>query len=213
MCFKIEDLFKYNEEWVAKKLAMDENFFDKLVEGQSPQVLYIGCSDSRVTAENIFGARPGDLFVHRNIANMVVEGDTNCMSVLTYALDHLKVKHVIVVGHYHCGGIEAAMAPGDLGVLNAWLVNIRNVYRLHQEELDAIEDDHLRNGRLVELNVVEQCINITKTAVFQRARIERNVELHAWVFDFHTGKVIDLEYDIEKFWKLAEPIYRLIDKV
>lgn len=210
MSVKIEDLFKYNQEWVNKKLNLDPDFFDKLSEEQSPEVLYIGCSDSRVTAENIIGARPGDLFVHRNVANLVVEGDINGMSVITYALDHLKVKHIIVVGHYHCGGIEAAMAPGDLGVLNAWLVHIRNVYRLHQQELDAIEDDHLRNGRLVELNVVEQCINITKTAVFQRARKEYGVEIHSWVFDIHTGKIIDLEYDIEKYWKLAEPIYRLI---
>lgn len=132
MSVKIEDLFKYNQEWVNKKLNLDPDFFDKLSEGQSPEVLYIGCSDSRVTAENIIGARPGDLFVHRNVANLVVEGDINGMSVITYALDHLKVKHIIVVGHYHCGGIEAAMAPGDLGVLNAWLVHIRNVYRLHQ---------------------------------------------------------------------------------
>jgi len=210
MSVKIDDLMKNNQAWVAEKLKLDEQYFDKLSEGQSPQVLYIGCSDSRVTAENIIGAKPGDLFVHRNIANMVVDGDINCMCVIRYAVAHLKVKHIIVVGHYHCGGIEAAMAPGDLGVLNPWLVNVRNVYRLHREELDAIEDPHVRNGRLVELNVIEQCINITKTATFQEGRKEYGVELHAWVFDIHTGKIIDLEYDIEKKWREIEPLYRII---
>ena len=211
MSLNIKDLFKYNEAWVAEKMALDNEYFDKLSQGQNPEVLYIGCSDSRVTAEHIIGARPGDLFVHRNIANMVVEGDANSLSVITYALNHLKVKHIIVVGHYHCGGIEAAMAPSDLGVLNTWLVHIRNVYRTHQVELDAIEDPHKRSGRLVELNVVEQCINITKTAVFQRARREYGVKIHAWVFDIHTGKIIDLEYDIEQWMKDTERFYRLID--
>ncbi|MBP6323900.1 MAG: carbonic anhydrase, partial [Chitinophagales bacterium] len=141
MMTAIDKIFENNEKWVTEKLSLDPNYFENLSKGQAPEFLYIGCSDSRVTAEDLMGAKPGEIFIHRNIANMVVSIDLNAMSVINYAVRHLKVKHVVVCGHYECGGVKAAMQPTDLGILNPWLRNIRDVYRLHQTELDSITDE------------------------------------------------------------------------
>ena len=178
--------------------------------GQTPSLLYVGCSDSRVSAEELMGLEPGEAFVHRNVANMVISIDLNVMTVLNYAINNLRVDHVVICGHYQCGGVKAAMQAKDLGILNPWLRNIRDVYRLHHEELDQIKDEARKYDRLVELNVQEQCINIVKTAAFQEAFIERGIKLHGWVFSIETGRLIDLKIDFEKHLKDIQAIYKLI---
>lgn len=205
----IQQAFANNQSWIKSKLDTDKEYFETLSKGQSPEILYIGCSDSRVTAEEMIGAEPGEIFVHRNVANMVVGTDTNAMAVLNYAVNHLKVKHVVVCGHYFCGGVKAAMGAQDLGVLNPWLRNIRDVYRTHQTDLDAIADENDRYNKLVELNVQEQCINLTKTVDVQRAYNERGLEIHGWVFDIQSGKLIDLELDLDHLLKDIQGIYDL----
>lgn len=204
-----DKIFENNEKWIAEKLENNPNYFTNLSKGQNPDYLYIGCSDSRVTAEDLMGVQPGEVFIHRNIANMVISIDLNVMSVLNYAVDHLKVKHIIVCGHYACGGVKAAMDSTDLGILNPWLRNIRDVYRLHRSELNNIFDEDARYDRLVELNVQEQCINLIKTAAVQRAYKERGLLVHGWVFDIHTGKLIDLKIDFNKILVDIMEIYRL----
>jgi carbonic anhydrase len=206
----IEDVFRNNEKWIRQKLAVDPDYFEKLSKGQSPEFLYIGCSDSRVTAEDIMGVQPGEVFVHRNIANLVNSTDLSVMSVLNYAVRHLKVQHVVVCGHYYCGGVKAAMQQADLGILNPWLRNIRDVYRLHKEELNAIADENARYNRLIELNVQEQCVNLIKTAAVQQANKERGLLVHGWVFDVSTGKLIDLKIDFQKILSDIMEIYRLV---
>ncbi|MDN3491373.1 carbonic anhydrase [Winogradskyella bathintestinalis] len=205
----LKNVFKNNEQWIKDKLAVDSNYFEDLGKGQNPELLFIGCSDSRVTAEELMGLGPGDAFVHRNIANMVVGTDANGMSVVNYAVTHLKVKHVVVCGHYACGGVKAAMQSADLGVLNGWLRNIRDVYRMHHDELNAIECEDKKYDRLVELNVQEQCVNLIKTAAVQKAYRDRGLKVHGWVFDVHTGKLIDLKVDFEKYLKDIMEIYHL----
>lgn len=206
---KLERVFENNETWIAQKLELNPNYFSDLSKGQSPDILYIGCSDSRVSAEELMGLQPGEVFVHRNIANMVVNIDLNVMSVLNYAVNHLKVNHVVVCGHYFCGGVKAAMQPQDLGLLNPWLRNIRDVYRTHKKELNAIEDETEKYNRLVELNVEEQCINLIKTADVQKAFKERGLKVHGWVFDIHSGKLIDLHVDFDKIMHNIMEIYDL----
>src|SRR5690554_1462568 len=164
---KYKQLFENNKKWIEQKTRENKDFFKTLAEDQNPEYLYIGCSDSRVTAEELMGVGPGEVFVHRNIANLINNTDLNVMSVINYAINQLKVKHIIVCGHYNCGGVKAAMRSEDLGILNPWLRNIRDVYRYHKEELNAITDEQKRYDRLVELNVEEQCINISKTAAVQ----------------------------------------------
>ena len=205
----IDNVFKNNESRIKEKLAIEPDYFEKLGKGQTPELLYIGCSDSRVTAEDLMGLGPGEVFVHRNIANMVVGTDSNCMSVVNYAVTHLKVDHVLVCGHYACGGVKAAMESADLGVLNGWLRNIRDVYRMHKDELNAIECEEKKYDRLVELNVKEQCVNLIKTAAVQKAYRERGLKVHGWVFDVHTGKLIDLKIDFDKYLKDIMEIYHL----
>lgn len=202
-------VFENNKKWIKEKLSSNPNYFDDLGKGQNPEFLYIGCSDSRVTAEDLMGLGPGDVFVHRNIANMVVSIDLNVMSVVNYAVDHLKVNHVVVCGHYACGGVKAAMQSADLGILNSWLRNIRDVYRLHKNTLNAIVDEEARYDKLVELNVQEQCINLLKTAAVQKAVRERGLKVHGWVFDVHTGKLIDLDIDFQKILESIREIYHL----
>ena len=204
-----KQIFINNEKWIQGKIETEPEYFKELSKGQSPEILYIGCSDSRVSAEEMIGAAPGEIFVHRNIANMVISIDLNVMSVLNYAVDHLKVNHVVVCGHYFCGGVKAAMEAKDLGILNPWLRNIRDVYRLHKTELNQIQDENDRYNRLVELNVKEQCINLVKTAAVQKAYKERNLKVHSWVFDIHSGKLIDLNFDFEKELKGIMEIYNL----
>nr|WP_315423325.1 carbonic anhydrase [uncultured Pedobacter sp.] len=205
----VEDVFKNNEKWIADKLAINPDYFTELSKGQSPEFLYIGCSDSRVTAEDLMGIQPGQAFVHRNVANLVNNVDLNVMTVLNYAVRHLKVNHIVVCGHYNCGGVKAAMQPADMGILNPWLRNIRDVYRIHKDELNAIEDEGTRYNRLVELNVQEQCVNLLKTAAVQEAITNRGITVHGWVFDIHTGKLIDLKIDFEAILKDIKEIYNL----
>src|SRR6218665_1093186 len=165
----LSKVFNNNTQWITSKLEKDPDYFQHLAKGQNPDILYIGCSDSRVTAEDLMGLQPGEAFIHRNIANMVISIDMNVMSVLNYAVRHLKVNHVVVCGHYFCGGVKAAMQAEDMGILNPWLRNIRDVYRLHKDELNLITNENDRYNRLVELNVQEQCINLIKTAAVQEA--------------------------------------------
>jgi len=205
----LDKIFENNEKWIAEKTGLNPEYFTNLAKGQKPEVLYIGCSDSRVTAEDLMGANPGEIFIHRNIANMVISIDLNVMSVLNYAVRHLKVNHIVVCGHYECGGVKAALTPSDMGILNPWLRNIRDVYRLHQDELDDIKDTNKRYNRLIELNVQEQCINLIKTAAVQEAHKERGLLVHGWVFDIHTGKLIDLKIDFPVILQNIMKIYRL----
>lgn len=205
----IKQVFENNKKWIENKLAINENYFEELSIGQSPEFLYIGCSDSRVSAEEMMGVKPGEVFVHRNIANLVNNVDMNVMTVVNYAVKTLGVKHIVVCGHYNCGGIKAAMERQDLGILNPWLRNIRDVYRLHKDELNKIKDEKERYNRLVELNVQEQCINLIKTSAVQKAHFERGLTLHGWVFDMHSGKLIDLKINFNKILKDLVEIYRL----
>lgn len=205
----LDNVFKNNEKWIEEKLSTDSNFFNNLGKGQNPELLYIGCSDSRVTAEEVMGMGPGEVFVHRNIANMVISIDLNVMSVVNYAVDHLKVNHIVVCGHYSCGGVKAAMQSADLGILNPWLRNIRDVYRIHKDELNNIEDEDKKYDRLVELNVQEQCVNLVKTAAVQKAHRDRKLKVHGWVFDIHSGKLIDLKIDFEGILNNIMEIYHL----
>lgn len=205
----IQQIFKNNRHWVEDKLGADKDFFKKLALGQNSKILYIGCSDSRVSAEEMMGVAPGEVFVHRNIANMVPNNDLNSHAVLSYAVNHLEVDHIIVCGHYNCGGIKAAMIQQDFGILNPWLRNIRDVFRLHQEELQSIVNEEVKYNRLVELNVQEQCINVIKTADVQKAILSRKITIHGWVFDIHTGRLVDLEIDFHKILKKIMEIYKI----
>lgn len=205
----VKEIFENNKVWIREKLSNDPDYFEKLSKGQQPEFLYIGCSDSRVTAEDLMGMQPGEVFIHRNIANLVNNVDLNVMSVINYAVRHLKVNHIVVCGHYNCGGVKAAMQPADMGILNPWLRNIRDVYRLHKDELNAITDEENRYKRLVELNVQEQCVNLIKTAAVQEAYKDRQITVHGWVFDIHTGKLIDLNIDFPKILRDIMEIYNL----
>ncbi|NBG65676.1 carbonic anhydrase [Acidiluteibacter ferrifornacis] len=205
-----EEVFENNKKWIAEKKATNADFFKKLAEGQNPNFLYIGCSDSRVTAEELMGVEPGEVFVHRNVANVIANTDLNAMSVIDYAVGTLEVKHIVVCGHYFCGGVKAAMQAKDLGILNPWLRNIRDVYRLHKTELNAIADENKRYNRLVELNVEEQCINVIKTAVVQKTYLKGGYPLvHGWVFDVQSGQLIDLKIDFDEKLHEIQEIYNL----
>jgi carbonic anhydrase len=205
-----EKIFENNKKWIAEKLSLDSNYFGKLASGQHPEFLYIGCSDSRVTAEDLMGLQPGEVFIHRNIANLVVSTDNNLNAVVQYAVAHLKVKYIIVCGHYECGGIKAALNPTDMGQLNSWLQTLRDVYRLHQQELDGIAEQQKRFDRLVELNVREQCINIIKIDHVQRAWYKTGYpKIFGWVFDVRTGSIIDLGLEMEKEFQSIRSIYDL----
>jgi carbonic anhydrase len=209
-----DKIFENNKKWIADKLSVDPDYFKKLSTGQHPEFLYIGCSDSRVTAEDLMGLKPGEVFIHRNIANLVVSTDNNLNAVVQYAVEHLKVKHIIVCGHYECGGVKAAMNPSDMGQLNSWLQTLRDVYRLHQKELDAIKDKQKKFDRLVELNVKEQCINIIKIDHVQKSWYKTTYpHIHGWVFDVRTGKIIDLGLDMENEFSSIRSIYDLKPEV
>jgi carbonic anhydrase len=184
-----EKLLLENKAWASEKVNDDPDYFNRLAHLQTPEFLWIGCSDSRVPANEITNTQPGEIFVHRNIANMVVNTDVNLLSVLDYAVNHLKVKHVIVCGHYGCGGVKAAATQSDFKpVLNMWLRNIKDVYRLHREELNAIKNEEQRTDRLVELNVAEQVNNLAKTSIIQRAWGKNNApDLHGWVYGLKDG--------------------------
>lgn len=203
-------IFENNEKWIAEKLSVDPDYFNNLSKGQHPEFLYIGCSDSRVTAEDLMGVQPGEVFIHRNIANQVISTDSNVNSVVQYAVEHLKVKYIIVCGHYECGGVKAALNPSDMGQLNSWLQTLRDVYRYHRHELDAISDPQKRFDRLVELNVREQCINIIKIDHVQRSWYKTGYpKIYGWVFDVKTGKLIDLKLKMEEEFMEIRSIYDL----
>ena len=205
----IKYIFNQNREWIAKKIDQDPDYFKKLSRQQNPQILYIGCSDSRVSAEELMGVEPGEVFVHRNIGNMIPNTDLSAMSVINYAVNHLEVKHIVVCGHYDCGAVKSAMQSKDLGILNPWLRNIRDVYRLHKKELNTIDSEQARYDRLVELNVQEQCVNIIKTAEVQKAFRDKQLTIHGWVFDLKTGKLKNLEIDFDQILKGIMEIYHI----
>ncbi|MFM1928815.1 MAG: hypothetical protein RL387_143 [Bacteroidota bacterium] len=186
-------LLENNKSWVKEQLDLDPNFFENLSKGQTPEYLWIGCSDSRVPANQITGTEPGEVFVHRNIANMVVHSDMNMLSVLSYAVDVLKVKHIIVCGHYGCGGVLAAMKNQQFGLIDNWLRHIKDVYRYHHVELDAIADENERAKRFVEVNVQEQVHDLGKTSIVQNAwKRNQPLHIHGWVYDIHDGIIDDL---------------------
>jgi len=202
-------LLRNNKKWVAGKLANDPQYFQKLALGQSPPVLWIGCADSRVPANEIIGAEPGEVFVHRNIANMVVHSDMNMLSVLDYAVNVLKVKHIIVCGHYGCGGVQAAMTNKHIGLIDNWIRHIKDVYRFHQDELNAIEKEKDRFNRFVELNVVEQVLDLGKTSIVQTAWEKgQTVHVHGWVYDIHDGLIKDLNITLLDNKSLSD-VYQL----
>jgi carbonic anhydrase len=179
-----------NKAWVQDKLSVNERFFEDSAKSQQPEFMWLGCSDSRVPAEDITGTEPGELFVHRNIANLVIHTDFNMLSVLQYAVEVLKVRHVIVCGHYGCGGVKNAMTRFDFGLINKWLRHIKDVYRLHKRELDALSDPQKRYDRLVEINVTEQVQNLAETSIVQKAwRAEQRPTIHGWVYDLRTGYI------------------------
>lgn len=183
-------LINNNRAWAENVVSQDPGFFKRLENIQQPEFLWIGCSDSRVPANEITGTQPGEIFVHRNIANMVVNTDLNLLSVLQYAVEMLKVKHIIVCGHYGCGGVKAAMTHQSLGIINKWLRNIKDVHRLHQEEVDAITDEQERLDRMIELNVMEQVMDLAKTSIVQKAWKDRGgPDLHGWVYRLSDGIV------------------------
>jgi carbonic anhydrase len=189
-----ENLLEGNKQFIADSLAMDPDYFSKLAAGQNPPVLWIGCADSRVPANQITNTAPGEIFVHRNIANMVIHTDMNMLSVLDYAVNVLKVKHVIVTGHYGCGGVIAAMSNKEFGLIDNWLRHIKDVYRLHADELLAIADDQQRVDRLVELNVIENVYNLCKTSIVQNAWAKgQEVGVHGWVYSLKTGVINDMK--------------------
>jgi len=209
----MEDFYKKildnNKEWVETNLAKDPNYFKDLSTGQNPPLLWIGCSDSRVPANEITGTRSGEVFVHRNIANLVVHTDINMLSVLDYAVNALKVKHVLVCGHYGCGGVKAAMGNESIGIIDNWIRNIKDVYRVNKDELNEIENEDEKFNRLVELNVREQVFNLAKTSIVQNAwNNGQELHLHGWVYGLNSGYVTDLNVnfsnnnDLDSMFKL-----------
>jgi carbonic anhydrase len=208
--YSYEKLLLENKAWAAEKIQEDPNFFKRLSELQTPEFLWIGCSDSRVPANEITGTQPGEIFVHRNVANMVVNTDLNLLTVLDYAVRYLKVKHVIVCGHYGCGGVKAAATQNNFGIINKWLRNIKDVYRFHREELQSIENEDARINRLVELNVQEQVMNLAKTSIIQAAWKETGgPDLHGWVYGLTDG-IIKPVFEM-KAGTHIDPLYEFSD--
>jgi carbonic anhydrase len=206
---ELKILFENNRTWVDARLGKDPEFFQQMAKAQDPRYLWIGCSDSRVPANEIVGLEPGELFVHRNVANLFPHTDFNCLSVLEYAIDLLQIKHVIVCGHYGCGGVKAAMQDHQLGLVDNWLRNIRDIYARYKDELDQIQDMKKRYDRLVELNVFSQVLNICHTTIIQAAWTRKqSVSIHGWVYDMETGKLKDLNCCISGIDQV-ESIYRI----
>jgi carbonic anhydrase len=206
---ELKILFQNNEEWISSKTLKDPDYFQKMARAQDPLYLWIGCSDSRVPANEIVGLEPGELFVHRNVANLFPHTDFNCLSVLEYAIDILKIKHVIVCGHYGCMGVKAAMQDHRLGLVDNWLRNIRDVYARNKNELEAIKDQKQRYKRLVELNVLHQVLNVSHTTIVQGAWArEQPLSIHGWVYDLETGKLKDMDCCLSSI-EHVEKIYRV----
>jgi len=192
-------LLQKNKEWVGAMIEKDPEYFSKLAGGQKPPVLWIGCADSRVPANEIIGAPPGEVFVHRNIANMVVHTDMNMLSVLDYAVNVLKVQHVIVCGHYGCGGVKAAMSNQQFGLIDNWIRHIKDVYRFHQDELEGIQDEADRENRFIELNVIEQVYDLAKTSIIQNSWDKsKSPYIHGWVYDIRNGLINDLKVSVNE---------------
>ncbi|MGB7070843.1 MAG: carbonic anhydrase [Pyrinomonadaceae bacterium] len=207
-----KEIFEKNRRWAEERLKVSPDYFSELAKDQNPNFLYIGCSDSRVSASDIMGVDPGEVFVHRNIANMVISIDVNAMSVISFAVEQLDVKEIIVCGHYNCGGVKAAMDSNDLGILNPWLRNIRDVYRIYKDELATIPEKADRYKKLVELNVNEQCRSVIKLACVQRSFVDKGYPIvHGWVFDLHKGLIKDLKIDFEGVLHEIQEIYNLTD--
>lgn len=211
---RYRQVFENNSKWIADMTAIDKDFFTRLAKDQNPDFLYIGCADSRVPANEIMGLGPGDVFVHRNVANIVDNNDMNVQAVIQYAVEYLEVKYIVVCGHYGCGGIKAAMNPRDMGLLNGWLFNITDVYRMHYDELSLIKDEEKRYRRLVELNVEEQCLNVAKAACVQKSFLAKKlVGVFGWVYDLHDGKLIDLNVDVASMVKRNSDIFTMSDYI
>jgi len=207
---RYQQVFENNKKWIKEKTSADKDYFKKMEGGQKPEFLFIGCSDSRVPANEIMGLLAGEVFVHRNIANVVSNIDINVQSVIEYAMEHLPIKYIVVCGHYGCGGIKAAMHPSDLGLLNGWLRNISDVYRTHFDELTAITDAGERHKRLVEVNVIEQCLNVAKSAAVQKAYWGGKLAgIYGWVYDVGCGELIDLKVNIREVADKFREIYIL----
>lgn len=203
------NLLENNKRWVAKQLEIDPEFFENLSKGQKPPLLWIGCADSRVPANEIIGAQPGEVFVHRNIANMVIHSDMNMLSVLDYAINVLEVKHVIVCGHYGCGGVQTAMKNAHIGIIDNWIRHIKDVYRLNQEELNAIADEKERFDRFVEINVIEQVKDLAKTSIVQGAwKNGKKFGIHGWVYGIENGYIKDLNISMFDDSELPD-VYKL----
>lgn len=204
-----KNIIENNKKWVESKVAIDPEYFQKLAKGQQPPLLWIGCADSRVPANEIIGAQPGEVFVHRNIANMVVHSDMNMLSVLDYAVNVLKVEHVIVCGHYGCGGVQAAMGSESVGLIDNWIRHIKDVFRLHKKELEEIKDETQRFDRFVELNVMEQVYDLAKTSIVQNAwKNGQDLNLHGWVYGIGSGIIKDLNVNVSNEKQLDE-VYQL----
>ena len=201
-------LLKQNEEWVADQLREDPSYFSEMAKGQSPHTFWIGCADSRVPPEQLTRSGPGDLFVHRNVANLVIHTDFNLLAALDYAVEHLKVEHVVVCGHYGCGGVAAAMGNQDFSIINKWIRSVKDTFQLNESDLKAIEDDDTRRDRLVELNVIEQVHNLSKTSIIQRAWASgAGPELHGMVYSLQDGRLKDLDVKYTSADSL-EDVYR-----
>ncbi|DAZ93352.1 TPA: hypothetical protein N0F65_011878, partial [Lagenidium giganteum] len=206
----LERLFENNKKWRDGKKLLDPDYFDKTSKGQHPQYLWIGCSDSRVPAEEITGLAPGEVFVHRNVANLVVANDVSSLSVVQYAVEQLKVKDIIVCGHYGCGGVRAAIENKHMGLLDNWLRNIRDVCRIHYDELQEMQDPDERMNRVIELNTIEQCINIFKIGLVQRHQVKYGFpRIHALVYNIHNGELKELDVDFQAYVRKYRSIYRL----
>lgn len=210
---KLPMLFENNRQWVEKNILKDPKYFMEMSKDQKPKFLWIGCSDSRIPANEVVGLEPGELFVHRNIANLIIHSDLNCLSVLQYAIDYLDIKHIIVCGHYGCGGVGAAMKNNQLGLVDNWLTIIRDVYARSRDELDAIKDKTKRYDRLVELNVISQVENICHTTVVQNAWARgRDLTIHGWVYELKTGYLRDLDCmvsgldQVDKVYLTTQPL-------
>ena len=208
MADNCKHLLTFNQEWAEKQQAENPDFFAGLAKGQSPKYLWIGCADSRVVPNQITGTQAGDIFMHRNVANLVVHTDLNMLSVLQYAVEVLKVEHIIVCGHYGCGGVAAALGNNDNGLVNKWIVHIKETYIKHRAEIEAITDPELQQKKMVDLNVMQQVRNLAKTAIVQKAWKDRELEVHGWVFDLASGKLNDLGVTMDEASDL-DAIFRL----
>ncbi len=201
----LKNLFDNNKKWAASIKESDPDFFTKLSQQQSPEYLWIGCSDSRVPSNQIVGMLPGEIFVHRNIANVVIHTDLNCLSVIQYAVEVLKVKHIIVCGHYGCGGVKAALEKQSFGLIDTWLRHIKDVYRLHEKGLDAITDDNERLNRLCELNVIEQVANVCHTSIVQKAwKAGQSLSVHGWIYSIEDGILKDLNVCVADVCEISD---------